>query len=199
MNIIEDFKKALGIMRHPSSVKTPMSMLDALSFYYGASIIPLIAVIVVGLVLSFAIGAGLLLLTYLVLPVLELLVIVPIGIIVDAALYQLFAVRLFKVWHKPYNNTLTATTFAVFPSIMLLWGYNIPVVGSAFSIVAAIWAFIILIISMANMQQVSGLRAFGGLLLTGVIIGIIVLLVFLAGIASFGALLHGVSPIGAPI
>lgn len=208
MNPLDDLSKVVKIMMHPDSVKKPMRMGDVLGLYIRASIIPLIIAIVVWLALALAIssnpyamllgrgfagnfansmnfGTGILVIGSIFIPIAYLLVLLPVSMIINAALYQLFAKVIFKVWKKPYSNTLTATTFATFPTMMLFWSFMIPIIGIVLEFAAAIWAFIILIIALANMQKISGWRAFGGILISGAATFAIAFVIVLAFVLAF--------------
>jgi len=193
LSLIDYTKKALDIALHPGKVNESYNNIgDALTFYYKAAIIPAIAAAVLGFILLFAVGSlglglfasilggfaalggiifglvgAIFILAY-------ILVLVPISIVINAAIYQLFAKRIFKIWNKPLPKTLTAVMFAAFPVMLLFWTIFIPIAGEIILIAAGIWSFIILIISMARQQQVSGWRAFGGILVSGIILSVIV-------------------------
>jgi hypothetical protein len=194
-------KKALDIALHPGSVNQSYSIGDAIAFYYKAAIIPAIAAAVLGFLLLFAFGSLALgifgafstfmsgIMAYA--PVLMgaigaviglayVLLFIPIGIIVDGAIYHFFAKTLFKIWKNDISKTITATMYATFPAMLLMWAFFIPVLGEIIAIAASVWSFIVLIISMARQQQVSGWRAFGGILISAIVLGIIVFAVELA-------------------
>ncbi len=207
---MNELKKAWGIMLHPGSVSKTMDLGDVLGFYYKAAILPTIASVIVAALFGIAAGglayslvgrllpamaAGAALFTALLavgVALLYMLVLIPVGIIINAAIYQLFAKRLFDIWRKPYKNTLTAVLYGEMPVMMFLWLMFIPIVGSFISIVFGIWGLVVLIISMARQQDISGARAFGGILLSAVIIGIIAFVVIFAVAALAFVSLGGV-------
>ena len=185
-------KKALDIALHPSSVNQSYGVGDAIAFYYKAALIPAIAAAVLGFVLLFAFGSlalgifsvfkdfgiaayapALMGIIGAVLGLAYVLLFIPIGIIVDGAIYHFFAKTLFKLWKNDISKTITATMYAAFPAMLLMWAFFIPILGIVVAIVASVWSFIVLIISMARQQQVSGWRAFGGILISGIVLGII--------------------------
>ncbi|MEM0154642.1 MAG: hypothetical protein QW814_02300 [Methanothrix sp.] len=189
-------KKALDIALHPGSVNQSYRIGDAIAFYYKAAIIPAIAAAILGFVLLFAFGSIALgifgalstilggILEYApalmgiigaVIGLAYVLLLIPIGIIIDGAIYHFFAKTLFKIWKNDVSKTITATMYASFPVMLLLWAFFIPLFGEIVAIAASVWSFIILIISMARQQQVSGWRAFGGILISVVILSIIVI------------------------
>ncbi len=191
-------KKALDIALHPSSVSESYSIGDALAFYYKAAIIPAIAAAVLGFLLFFAFGSlafgifsifdtllgGIVAVAGVVIGLVGaamglayILLFIPIGIIVDGAIYHFFAKTLFKLWKNDISKTITATMYATFPAMLLVWAFFIPILGMVVAIVVSIWSFIILIISMARQQQVSGWRAFGGILISSIVLGIIIVVI----------------------
>ena len=203
-------KKALDIALHPSSVNQSYGVGDAIAFYYKAALIPAIAAAVLGFVLLFAFGSvalgifgvfkdfgiasyapALMGIIGAVLGLAYVLLFIPIGIIVDGAIYHFFAKTLFKLWKNDISKTITATMYAAFPAMLLMWAFFIPILGMVVAIVAGIWSFIILIISMARQQQVSGWRAFGGILISGIVLSIIVIAI---GFIFLLPLLSSISP-----
>ncbi|MEM3744698.1 MAG: hypothetical protein QW759_02555, partial [Candidatus Micrarchaeaceae archaeon] len=105
-----------------------------------------------------------------------LFILIPIGAIVDAAILQFFSKNVFKFWQGGYNKTFLATLFAEFPIMIFIWLYFIPFV----SIILAIWGLVVYIITLANQQKISGAKAFGAMLVTWIIVGVIAVLIVLA-------------------
>ncbi len=182
-----------------------MEVRQALAFYYKAALVPLIISVIIaapfGLlagtlinsfthelistsgytnIINMAVAVGFVLL--------YILVLLPLSILVNAAIYHLFANNLFHIWSKPYSNTMTAVLYSVLPVSVIpilpfIWLFMpglksisaiLVAVGILLFIALGIWEFIVLIISMARQQGVSGWRAFAGILISIVIFGIIV-------------------------
>jgi hypothetical protein len=201
--IIDDLKKAIKIMLHPGSVSETMSVGKALKFYYSVSIIPLIISLILAAVflatpLSTGSGAGSAsLLFILILYLIVILAFIPLNLLFYAAIYQLFAKKLFHMWSKPYNNTFTGMVYGALPMLLLIWLVTIPFPWSIIYIVAIIWSIIVLIISMARQQSISGAMAFLGMFVSSLIFDVIVavivgIIILLIGAMFLGTLLGGI-------
>ena len=205
-------KKAWDIILHPGSTSKTMNGIgDALAFYYSAAILPTIAAVIVAAIFGLAVGsfgysligrllpgagvAAVLITTLAAIGVAlaYLLVLIPVSMIINAAIYQLFAKRIFDIWRKPFKYTMTAVLYGTLPVMMFVWLAFIPVVGSFIPLIFGIWGLIVLIISMARQQGISGARAFGGILLSAVIVSIIVFVITLAVVAVASVALSGLS------
>ncbi|MCL5404827.1 MAG: hypothetical protein M1125_03250 [Candidatus Marsarchaeota archaeon] len=207
-------KSAFYIIMHPGSVSDTYGVGDALIFYYKASILPAILAAIVGGLLGYAFGSlafsGLatlskgIALLHLAAPVLALmaavyglayvLIFIPIGIVINAAVYQFFAKILFKIWKKDISRTLTAIMYSALPIALFFWLSFIPVIGLIVIMALAVWEFIILIISLARQQGISGWRAFGGILVSGVVLAIIIFVIDFALLYAATPTLYSVSP-----
>lgn len=194
--MFDDTKRAFGIITHPGRATATMSVGKALGFYYRASVLPLIAAIVVGFVVGYFAGGllgsifgsfGTLLgsaagafggLLVAVLAVIYLLIIVPVAMLIDAAIYQLFAKIIFKVWKGTFDKTFTAVTYGIMPILLFFWIAFIPIVDMLL-VVLAFWSIVVLIISLGKQHGISAWRALGGALLTWIVVGIIALIVSL--------------------
>lgn len=206
MSFLDYTKKALDIALHPGNINESYSVGDALAFYYKAAVIPAIAAAVLGFLLLFALGSiALGLFSYLsnilgiaalggvllgivgaVIGLAYVLLFIPIGIVLDGAIYHFFAKTLFKLWNKDISKTITATMYGAFPEMLFIWAIFIPIIGPIVLFAAGIWSLVVLIISMARQQGVSGWRAFGGILISGIILGVIIMVLEFAVIATIG-------------
>ena len=190
--MFEETKKAWDIIMNPGKATATMSMGKALGFYYRASILPVIVAMVVGFVVGYLAGdllgstlgslsallssgtgavAGLLVA---VLAALYLLVFVPVGMVIDAAIYQLFAKMIFKVWKGAFNKTFTAITYGMMPILLFFWLAFIPIVNLLL-IAVGLWSIAVFVISLSKQHKVSAWRALGGVVLTWVVVGAIAL------------------------
>jgi len=198
MSFLDYTKKALNIALHPGSINDSYSVGDALVFYYKAAVIPAIAAAVLGFLLLFilgtiglgafstftstlsglaALGGVLLGIIGAVIGLAYVLLFIPIGIIIDGAIYHFFAKTLFRLWTKDISKTITATMYATIPVMLFVWTIFIPIIGYIVLVAASVWSFIVLIIAMARLQQVSGWRAFGGILIASIVIAIIAVVI----------------------
>ncbi len=190
--MFEETKKAWDIITNPGKATATMSMGEALGFYYRASILPVIVAIIVGFVVGYLAGnllgsvfgsLGALLssgtgaavgLLVAVLAALYLLVLVPVGMVIDAAIYQLFAKVIFKVWKGAFNKTFTAITYGMMPVLLFFWLALIPIVNLLL-IVVGLWSIAVFVISLSTQHKVSAWRALGGVVLTWVVVVAIML------------------------
>jgi len=202
MIIIDELKEGFNIMLHPkSATQKERKIGEALAFYYKMSIIPLILYIILALAVPSASATGLFtgfLSGLLVIGgILVLLVAIPISLFVNAFLYHIFG-KLFKVFSNPYSNTFTATVYGLVPTILFYWLTPIPL-GSLVLIIFGIWAFIVMILALANQQKTSVLKAFAVIITPTVIILLIVAgALFSLGIFSSSSTLSSTFCISSP-
>ncbi len=225
---MDELKHAWGIITHPRSVSKTMRVRQALAFYYKAALVPLIISVIIAAALGLSANT---LESYYFIPapgiptseyanivnvnivnmavavgfvLLYILALLPVSILVNAAIYHLFAKNLFHIWNKPYRNTMTAVLYGALPisvipisSFVLQLFFIVPFMLSPTFFISAIlfaveillpialgiWGFIVLIISMARQQGVSGGLAFAVILFSmiiGIIVGIVSIITTLA-------------------
>ena len=164
--IPDSIKRAWTLSVHPSKV-TPMSIGDALKFYYSFAIIPaIVAAIMVG-ILDGALGAAF-----------ELAEILAISVVVsfaEAALIQLFGKFVFKKFANPYPATFTTVIVSTIPPTLFVWvsiladgiagilpgtpAMILLTFGGIAGILLSIWAAVLLTLAIMKLQKVSGLFA----------------------------------------
>ena len=191
--LINATKKALNVIMHPNAVREHKNSVDAIKFYYNAAVIPgIISIILSGLVLlKFGVANSNLLLSKLpahanpamlfaigaLTGFLYVFILTPISAMISSVVYQFFAKKLFKIWTKDISRTFTASLYANFLVIFFIWVTLIPQTNIAASMadsILIIWSFVMLIILISKQQEISKLRAFGGVLLSIVIIALII-------------------------
>ncbi|MGC8547786.1 MAG: hypothetical protein ACP5MC_02155, partial [Candidatus Micrarchaeia archaeon] len=202
MSLWDDTKRAFSGIVHPSFNTEEMSTSNALKFYYRASLIPFVIVALLAGVIAYEVPSGLpfgafvstnvlgtiaLVLAVFVIA-LEIFLIIPIGTLISAAIVQFFSKNLFKFWQGGYNKTLTAFVFGEFVSVFFMWLDLVPFVILAL----AIWALIVLTITLARQQNVSIGKAFLGWFVPMIIITVIAVIVaialtFLFGLGAFSS------------
>jgi len=186
MQLKSSIKTAIRAMLHPSTNVKAMSMGNALKFYYRVSLVPLILTVIVNLALflifgysqfmSFGLtmrvthnlggsGFAVAILKAIGFPLLYLLALVPLSLLLNAAIYQLFPKLLFDLVKRDYHRTLTAYVYAEMPCVLLFWLFNIPIAGFVILMVASIWSIVVLVISLAKQQGISVRQAVGTWLL----------------------------------
>ena len=205
MDIATEFKNAygtaIGAMLHPGdATKKTMSVGDALKFYYLLMIIPLILGVIVAAATGSHVSSNPLLGTavgtmMIILMLLIYIVIIPVGIIVDSGIYHLIIKSLFKMYKQNYNAAFTAFTYGMIPVILVYWLLSVPLLGMVLIIIFGLWALIVEIIAISNQLSMSRLKAFGTILLDGIVVGIImyvvVAVVGLAALFSLGVFNSG--------
>jgi len=199
---VEEMKEGLNIMLHPGmATKKTLGILEGLKYYYKLAVVPLILSIIVGVIVAVALpnvspstnplmaayglgalgGTGLILAS-----IIGLLVANPIGMVISAALLQLFGKHLFKAYKNDYHHTFTAyAKGGVVPSTMFYWLSGIPVIGLVFAVIFGVWSFVVAIIALANQQGITRWKSLGVVIGTGVIIYIILFLIILGAAGLF--------------
>ena len=188
MDIISSIKKAWNLAIHPSKA-TPMSVKDALIFYYSFAIIP---------VLITAILAGVFTNTGLLGAVIEIatiLILSPIVIFIEAAIIHLFGKFLFRKFQKPYMATFTAVVIAAIPSTLFSWLLLITSISApvnlVINIIFDIWILIILTMAIMKLQKTSGVFAVLSWLVPLIIIIIIVSFIIVTLLSAISTLPGG--------
>ncbi|ASI14281.1 multipass membrane protein [Candidatus Mancarchaeum acidiphilum] len=199
MDLIGDFKAGINAAMHPSSNTQNMSLGQAIGFYYRASVLPGIIALIIDGIIGFVLSPseGVLALATI---VGSLWIALPLGIIIDAAIYQFFDKMLFGIFNEDISKTATATMFAEMPVLALAFLYFLPSVGAltylkdVFGIIIGIWGIIVLTISFREQQKISTGKAILAWLLPGIILGVIFAIIILVMAFALGA----VSPVGIP-
>jgi len=213
MQLMNNIKVAIKAMLHPSTNTKAMSIENVLRFYYKVSLIPLALAIVVNLVLTLAfgynisfspglmrvtpfssvLGVGISIVKAIGFPLLYLLILIPLGLLLNAAIYQLFSKLLFDLVKRDYNRTLTAYLYAEMPCILLFWLFNIPIAGLVVLGIASIWSIVVLVISLSKQQGINVRQAIGTWLLSIGTLMLIVMLVVFAAVFSVIGIFGGLS------
>jgi hypothetical protein len=114
----------------------------------------------------------------------SLLVLAPVGLFADAALFQLFGKFLLKAWNGTYERTFAAVTAACAPILLLYWLFQLPVVGIGIAVLLSVWEFVLLIIALSVQQKVTRMKALAAILLTLVIVLVVVMAIAFAVLAT---------------
>ncbi|MGC9037651.1 MAG: hypothetical protein ACP5IK_02990 [Candidatus Micrarchaeia archaeon] len=177
-----DLRRAWNMLWNPGKEsKVSMDIGKALKFYYEIGVLGMVLYWIVGALL---IGAGLTigssylpmlpyrpLISYIVFPLLVFsgifyfLILIPIGIAINAFLYHIVGKYLLNAWNGNYSRTLAAVTFSEMPMVLFFWLVLIPFVRILVAIFA-FWQAIILIIALAAQQKTSRIDAFVAVLAT---------------------------------
>ncbi|MDE1857147.1 MAG: hypothetical protein KGH98_03645 [Candidatus Micrarchaeota archaeon] len=211
-HILDQLKKAWELIFKPEkSGKLSLDLVGALRFYYLYSIIPVILAIIVGALVGTAVGSGIqsgmryslpmgiggvvhsvTAAASAVLPafisgytLLWFWIFVPIGIFINAAIYQLIGKYLLNAWNGKYEKTFTAAMLAVIPSTLFYFLAFLPGINLIYLIVTPIWGMVILIIALAALQKTTRVVSLVSLLTTWLAVALV--LTLLVGVAILGS------------
>ena len=192
MDIIGDFKAGMNAALHPSSNTQNMDLGQAIGFYYKASILPAILAIIIDGIIAYLVNPSLIIST-----IGEIIgflwILIPIGIIISAAVFQFFDKILLKIFKGDISKTATAVMFEEMPLLVLAFLYFLPFnsptsfmyyIKEIFELIIGIWGIIVLTVSFKEQQNVSTGKAILAWLAPGIIIGVIVGIIAVALLAS---------------
>lgn len=209
MDFVGDLRKAWKASVNPSSNTKKYTWSDALRFYYRVVPIPLILSLVITVFVYYLFGPAALTnfssmyrlfggstggfnLSELLFSVgfiaLTILVLTPIGIVVDAAVLHFISGRIFKILPKDYNKTSAAVMFGELPQVIFYWLGSLPYIGIFILVVIDIWGIVVEIISLSKQHSISGWQALGAYLVTLVVVVVVVLVVTFGFIFAAGRL-----------
>jgi len=206
MGFGNDLGLVWGIIRNPGKFAgKQMNYLSALKLYYEATIIPFILSLVVGIpiillgvnifLMPFSktlISAGLTI-AFIIGLVLSLWIMVPIGIFINAFIYQIVGKYILNAWNKDYEKTFVATLFGTLPEVFLYWLLLIPLLNAVALAAMVVWSLIVLIISLSLQQKTSRINAFVAIV-ASVLFVIIIAFLFMALLYSMIIPAVGITP-----
>jgi hypothetical protein len=88
------------------------------------------------------------------------LVLMPIGLFIDAWLYQLMGKRLLNAWKGGYGKSFTAAVLGAMPVLLFFWFIPIPVLGWIGIIVFRGWSVVATTIALAVQQKAQRTQTF---------------------------------------
>ena len=160
--MMHDLGKAWDSITNPSkNTQKFANTSDVLSFYYRASILPLFATMAIVLVTIIA-SPALSLTDYIAFAISQaagILVLLPIYIVVFAAVIHFLAKVLFKWLKGSYENTVAAVMFGTLPSLLFFWLGLIPKIALPSSYVLYLWNLAVLTVSLSKQHKVSTMYA----------------------------------------
>ena len=178
MSCKEELRFLWNLVWDPAKyTKRKLNFGAAIRLYYMLAAVPFVAYVVLGLISvylglpSHRIGA-----THLLTPLYILFasssylsviwggivlffILLPIGMAIDAVVYQIIVKFFLNMWKGSYDTTFTALVYSSFPILLLLWLSVLPLFNSLFIIVAPIWSIVVLVIALSNQQNVTRLNA----------------------------------------
>ncbi|MDE1860694.1 MAG: hypothetical protein KGH72_03160 [Candidatus Micrarchaeota archaeon] len=186
MMLIDDYKNIFNIMLHPGdATKKAMGVGDGIVFFWKSAAIPfilqLIEVILFASLFTAALGplmmaagsssstggvvSGLIAGATVVFVVLLFVIIVPIAMIIGAAIVYVIGKYLLG-FKGDYANTFTGIVYGTAAVYALIW---IPFV----SIIGYLWGFIVEVIAVANQNKTDWVHSFVAIILLPVVLFII--------------------------
>ena len=205
MGFGNDLRLAWGIIKNPGKFAgKQMNYLSALKLYYEFTIIPLILSLVVGIPIillgvnmflmpfsNLPIGAGLTL-AFIIGLILSLWIIVPIGIFINAFIYQIVGKYILNAWNKDYEKTFVATLFGTLPEVFLYWLLPIPLLNVAAVVAMVVWNLIVLTIILSLQQRTSRINAFVAIVAS--VLFVIIIAFLFALLISYIVVPVGIAP-----
>jgi hypothetical protein len=209
MSYVDELKFFWRVMCDPAGhAKRKLDTGEALKLYYTVAVLPFIAYIVFGFI---AVALGITVhsfgmhtwlyslqpfvssLSYFIVfasAIVLFFVALPLGIAIDALIYQIVGKIFLKAWKGTYEKTFTAIVFATFPLLLFLWLSLIPFLNSVFIIIAPLWSIVILVVALSSQQNITRMDAFLMMLIKSVLV---VLVLTLLGLSVFASLSYVVS------
>lgn len=120
-------------------------------------------------------------------------ILLPLGIAIDALIYQLIGRVFLNAWKGTYERTFTALVFSLFPVLLLYWLRVVPVFDALFIILAPIWSLIVLVIALSGQQKIRRLDALLIVLLKSFLVVFVLLLVGLSLVSAISYVLGSVA------
>ena len=214
MGFIKEFDLLWDIMLTPGKAAKKVHTLgEALKLYYIISVIPFILYLVFGLALSAYVGVA----AFNYLPIISapgltstlsiavvssaillFFILVPIGIAIDAFIFQLVGRFFLNAWKGQYPKTFTAVTFSVLPVVFFYWFLLLPGLNALYIIVVPIWAMVLLVISLASQQGITRLNSALVVFITTAIKLLFVFLVATSVFAFLGSIVATLAGIYSP-
>jgi hypothetical protein len=190
MEIFDNFKKALDRCTNPNKNTDKMDVMDAIKYYYKVMILPMIASIAIALIVGSVatlspISTGAFGIVSAVFAAVSFLILFPIGMLLSAAVIQLFSKMVFGIFKGNYSKTFTAMMFGTLPVVLFYWLTYIPILGMLI-LLFAIWSIYVTTVSLSKQQNVSIGKAFLGWLIPTVILAVIELVLMFVMFASLG-------------
>jgi hypothetical protein len=213
MSYTDELKFFWRVMCDPAGhTKRKLDTGSALKLYYTVAILPFIAYIVFGF-LAIALGVNVHVfgastwlfslqpfftsLSYFMVvasAIVLFFVALPLGIAIDALIYQVVGKMFLGAWKGTYEKTFSALVFSTFPLLLLFWMSLIPFLNSAFIILAPLWSIVVLVVALSSQQNVTRLNAFLIMLVKSILVALVLILLGLSVFASLAYVFGSMMP-----
>ena len=205
--VTKEFHSAIGLMLSPGSqTKKSMKMGEAFAYYYKATLIPLVAYIVISLILSAVLvstaGAVLSSIPYvapligvvgivsaITVPIVVVWILIPLFAIIWAGVLQIVG-KCMGVFKSDYENTLSAVVYGRFPVALFSFLWAIPF-ASLLMPIFDLWSLVVQVIGLANQQKIKWPAAFGMIIISGTIVVAVLSVVAALFLIAIGGSLSG--------
>ncbi|VVB77115.1 Yip1 domain protein [uncultured archaeon] len=205
MVFAKDVSRSFRLLLRPSKESSgKMKLVDSLKFYYSASLIPLLLIMVVAFLrinygphinfiklfpmaysTSVTMGVGAVVVA---LALLYVWVLVPIGFFIDAAIYQVVGKNFLRLFKGSFENSFSAVTLGSMPMVLLGWLILVPGVNVLAFAVLPVWSLVVLIIALSAQQKITRLQAIGTMVVTAFLAFMTVMLLIYGALLGSGAL-----------
>lgn len=199
MSLMDNLRWAWSVLADPNKNIKPMTAGGAIAAYYKVSVIPVIVAIIIGAIVGGLTAGGLGVVGVVVSLAIGYWVLVPIGLIIAAALYQLFAKFITRMVTGDFSKTMMALVYGVMPTLVFVWFAPIPIIGQLVLFLLAIYGAVIAFVALTKLHNAPMGRVFVGFFITAIICLLVLLAVAYTLVAPYlGALstLGGLSTTG---
>lgn len=203
---MDDLKFLWDLAWSPAKhVKKQLNFTSAVKLYYKLAVLPFIAYVVLGsiavslgertdiirsgalLAPLYSVATSLSYVSILWGGIILFFIALPLGIAIDALIYQLIGKFFLNTWKGNYDKTFTALLYGLFPLLLLLWLSVVPLFNSIFVIAAPIWSLIIIVFALSEQQKVTRLNAMLIMVIKSLVV---VLFLALVGISVFSSIAY---------
>ena len=180
MIVIDDLRREIGVMLHPSKEGGRlMTVGETVYFYLAISLVPAILSVIINWMTG---GVGFPLVGW---ALVAFGLAFPLYLLAGSVICHLFG--FFLKFKRGYGATLTALTYGIFPEMLslpiLAYLYYSPENSGLFglalflilSCLGLAWSFVVAALALAKQQEVSTTRAFGALYLASAIMFVLLL------------------------
>jgi hypothetical protein len=199
MGFSDRLRKGFRLLFNPSKeAKGNYGVKKSLKFFYSLAVLGFIfAAVIAAILYAAGVGQSNLMLfssmqsTYSIYIIilgiaLTMFVFEPVGLFINAALYQLVGRFFLKAWNGGYERTFAASAAAAVPAVLLMWLLLFPVAGVVFAAIVGVWGIVVLVIALSVQQRVTRLKALAVILVTLVIVVAVVMAIVLGIVFALG-------------
>lgn len=190
MGLFDNFRRALSSLIHPGAESSgKIGIGKALSIYYPVAVLGLVLALIVYYAYSSATSTFIGSYSHAILLAAIYLILVPIGIFIDAAIYHLVGKHFLRAWKGDYSKTFAAYTFAVIPFASLYWIAQVPALRIPTAAIIGLWSIVMLVVAVASQHKIRRTDAAVVGIVTAVIALIVTFLLFAIAVVSTAPLL----------